>query len=113
MAIDEWNNPPPSMIRAMQQRLAAAEDTIAGHQDAIRELYRRMLTSEHGPAAPQYAVLPKALSAEAIAKLPVDLAEAIEQCKLAIIRHRSDDWHEIEAKAMKDVFRALAEYTGI
>jgi hypothetical protein len=67
---------------------------------------------EEPPTAQQYAVLPKALSAEAIAKMPVDLAEAVEQCKLAIIRHRADDWHEIEAAAMQDVFRALAEYAG-
>lgn len=36
--------------------------------------------------------------------LPVDVAEALEQFKLAIIRHRSDAWAEV---AQDDVIRAL------
>ena len=43
--------------------------------------------------------------------LPVDLAEALEQFKLAIIRHRADEWAEIsQADVIKslDALRAFA-----
>ena len=36
--------------------------------------------------------------------LPVDLLEAVEQFKLAIIRHRSDSWAEVD---QADVVKAL------
>ncbi len=41
---------------------------------------------------------------EKLPSLPVDLAEAVEQFKLAIIRHRADAWSEV---SQADVVRAL------
>ena len=44
--------------------------------------------------------------------LPVDLAEAVEQFKLSIIRHRADDWSEVRPEdvvAALDALRAFAQ----
>ena len=52
-------------------------------------------SSPAGPSESPFARLPS---------LPVDLAEAVEQFKLAIIRHRADAWAEV---SQDDVLRAL------
>ncbi len=60
---------------------------------------------EDGPDAPQESPFAK------LPSLPVDLAEAVEQFKLAIIRHRADSWAEVQqadvAKAL-DALKAFA-----
>lgn len=43
-------------------------------------------------------------------ELPCDVAEALEQFKLAIIRHKSMDWGMISQDEMLDVCRALKEF---
>ncbi|MFN3189903.1 MAG: hypothetical protein ACE361_05215 [Aureliella sp.] len=50
---------------------------------------------EAGPQESPFANLPS---------LPVDLAEALEQFKLAIIRHRSSSWSEVD---QQDVMRSI------
>lgn len=42
--------------------------------------------------------------------LPCDVAEALEQFKLAIIRHRSMDYSEIQRAKLTRIFLALIEF---
>ena len=51
---------------------------------------------------------PVILNWETLRDLPPDLAEAVEQCKLAIIRHRADKWNECSQQTFLEVFKALA-----
>lgn len=44
--------------------------------------------------------------------LPVDLAEAVEQFKLSIIRHRADDWSEVRPEDVLAALDALRAFTG-
>lgn len=43
-------------------------------------------------------------------ELPVDLGEALEQFKLAIIRHRADRWQEVSQAKVAGVANALAKF---
>lgn len=52
---------------------------------------------------------PMILNWETLRDLPPDLAEAVEQCKLAIIRHRADKWNACSQQTFLDVFAALAQ----
>lgn len=89
------------------------ESNLGSHADAILELDMRLRAVEAKLAEPKLAEapLPIVLNWETMCGLPCDLAEAVEQCKLAIIRHRADLWHEVSAEKMASIFRALAEFT--
>lgn len=56
------------------------------------------------------AAKPMILNWDALNNLPVDLAEAVEQCKLAIIRHRASKWDQISQQKFLDVLAALAKF---
>lgn len=43
--------------------------------------------------------------------LPVDISEALEQFKLAIIRHRADSWAEVERDDVLKALEALKSFT--
>lgn len=45
--------------------------------------------------------------------LPVDLAEAVEQFKLAIIRHRADQWSEVSKDDIVKALEALKSFTNL
>ncbi len=45
--------------------------------------------------------------------LPVDLAEALEQFKLAIIRHRADSWSEVSQASVLQALDALKAFTSL
>lgn len=45
--------------------------------------------------------------------LPVDLAEAVEQFKLAIIRHRADQWSEVSRDDIVKALDALKSFTNL
>lgn len=45
--------------------------------------------------------------------LPVDLAEAVEQFKLAIIRHRADQWSEISQADVLKALEALKSFANL
>lgn len=67
---------------------------------ATIERYKRKATP-----APRTIIL----NLETLRDLPPDLAEAVEQCKLAIIRHRANKWNECSQQTFLDVFAALAQ----
>jgi len=52
---------------------------------------------------------PMILNWDTLRDLPDDLAEAIEQCKLSIIRHRADNWRSVSQETFIAVFGALAK----
>ena len=58
---------------------------------------------------------PGSLDAESpfakLPSLPVDMAEALEQFKLAIIRHRSDSWAEVSKNDVLSALEALKQFT--
>ncbi len=43
--------------------------------------------------------------------LPPDIADALEQFKLCIVRHRSTHWADVSQKSMLDVLEALRQFT--
>lgn len=43
--------------------------------------------------------------------LPPDIADALEQFKLCIVRHRSMHWGDVSQKSMLDVLEALRQFT--
>lgn len=45
--------------------------------------------------------------------LPVDFAEAVEQFKLAIIRHRSTGWSEVSQEDVLKSLKALSQFTQL
>ncbi|MEM8732605.1 MAG: hypothetical protein AAGG44_00180 [Planctomycetota bacterium] len=58
---------------------------------------------EAGPQESPFANLPS---------LPVDLAEALEQFKLAIIRHRSSSWSEVDQQDVMQAIDALKTFAA-
>lgn len=52
--------------------------------------------------------LPLALKWENLRLLPNDICEAVEQCKLAIIRHRADNWYQVPRDTMSLILESLA-----
>lgn len=67
-------------------RLESSEDDLAPWEDS---------STKSVPTESPFVNLPA---------LPVDMAEALEQFKLAIIRHRADDWSEV---SKEDTVKAL------
>ncbi|MCA9134756.1 MAG: hypothetical protein KDA45_16425, partial [Planctomycetales bacterium] len=45
--------------------------------------------------------------------LPVDLAEALEQFKLAIIRHRADEWADVSQEDVQQALDALKAFAAL
>ncbi len=45
-------------------------------------------------------------------KLPVDIAEAMENFKLAIVRHRSTHWSDISQSDLLQVLDALKQFVA-
>lgn len=60
--------------------------------------------AEQRPSESPFARLPS---------LPVDLAEALEQFKLAIIRHRADSWAEVSQADVLQALEALKAFTSL
>ncbi|MEO8269783.1 MAG: hypothetical protein ABI557_08685 [Aureliella sp.] len=60
--------------------------------------------SQNAPSESPFARLPS---------LPVDLAEALEQFKLAIIRHRTDGWSDISQADVHQALDALKAFVSL
>lgn len=81
------------------------DDRIEGLQDRINAIEASLRSSK--PADN----LPIVLNWDTLRLLPTDVAEAVEQCKLAIIRHRSGNWEQVSMETMTSVFETLAKMT--
>jgi hypothetical protein len=71
------------------------EDSASPSAEANAEVEDSLAWEETAPPESPFASLPS---------LPVDLAEALEQFKLGIIRHRASGWSEV---SQSDVLKAL------
>ncbi len=45
-------------------------------------------------------------------QLPVDIAEAMEQFKIAIVRHRASQWQDVSPATVRQVLEALGTFAG-
>ncbi len=80
------------------------EDGDAPSPDSIDDSGDATAWEETEPVSSPFAALPS---------LPVDLAEALEQFKLAIIRHRSSGWSEVSQADVSKALDALKVFVSI
>jgi hypothetical protein len=83
------------------------ELNLVSHAEAIADMESRLAAIESMLAAPKPPSM--ILNWNTLSDLPVDLAEAVEQAKLAIIRHRADKWSQAPQQTFIEVFKALGE----
>ncbi len=81
------------------------EDSVASGQEDQGDFDDVLPWEEEGtPVESPFAALPS---------LPVDLAEALEQFKLAIIRHRADGWTEVDRAHVVKALDALKSFASL
>lgn len=83
-------------------RKGASDEKEVTARDRVDEVAAQV---DEAPSAEVEPVRPF----EEIGELPDDVADAFEQMKLAILRHKSDDWHDITRDEMLAVLDSLKE----
>lgn len=124
--IYEHNELQDDRIEGLQARVNAIEESLRSQKNEVpmaEHIGERLKSLRSIPPYSENAgcleelerepkhELPLVLNWDTMRLLPTDVAEAVEQCKLAIIRHRSEDWYQVPCKTMTLVFEALARMT--
>lgn len=86
------------------------EDPDFGDEEELTPLDGSSPPPKSSPSDPDFEVPGQPFAG--LPELPDDLADAIEMLKLAILRHKSSGWNDVEFAAIKQYLDALAVLAG-